>query len=110
MIVGVLLLIAICLVVSQVIASDHKKIEEYEKRALPIGLNHAQEECLKKGYDSGVCGKLTASVSTMECSNGYNCWVVYVHKPDASLLATVTVERVDLRAQKLRVTKYSPQP
>lgn len=86
--------------------ANRKLVAEYEQRALPVGLARAKEECKKEGLGETDCNSMTSDVTTAECSNGRDCWIVYVYTGNKSLFASVIVERVDPAATRLRATDY----
>lgn len=85
---------------------DEKRTQHFESWAATTGLPKAKTECMNKKLDKNLCSSLTADSSTTECSDGYTCWTVYVHKQDGSLFATETVERANPGVTELKVTAY----
>lgn len=102
-----LILLAVASLITGIVIlnkNDEKRLQGYEDAAKPVGLARAKEECLKEGLGS-TCDSMTASATTAECSNGYNCWIIYAHL-NGKLYGSVTVERIDVNTAKLHVTDF----
>lgn len=87
--------------------SDNKTAEDFERKATPVGLKRAKEECTKEGIRTDICDTITGSAGTTEC-HGQTCWIVYAHaKNDKLYRASITVA---LRGDKYVVTDYLRDP